>query len=79
MSDRTLDAHDGVFFEPPRVAAPPRKKKVYCSAGCGRRASKECAFELSGSLAGKKCCAALCDRCSPKDLCPAHARLKKGE
>jgi hypothetical protein len=60
-----------------------REAVKYCSAGCGRKASKLCDFELVGKRTGETCDAPLCDRCATaitkkKDYCPAHARMAKG-
>lgn len=76
MSDRTAEASEEVSVKAKSTSVfiCSRGEKVLCSAGCGRRASRGCAFELKGKLAGKTCNAPLCERCGA--ICPPHTRTK---
>lgn len=51
---------------------------------CGKPHTKLCDYPLRGAKAGKTCDAPICDDCATsigpdRDLCPAHAKLWKGE
>ena len=76
MSDRTADTCEEVSVKTkkPTTVFSCSRTKAYCSAGCGRRATRGCAFELRGKFEGKTCDAPLCERCGA--ICPPHVRTR---